>query len=127
LRKILTIAVVILTALAMSGCSMNFSTGMEKSKFSLDGNTYKKWEVSLTDTSKLSYNVTAEGNPVDVLILDEPNYKLFKDNSEGYKALLDMLDMDVSGSFPAPGAGTYYFVVYNYGDATNTISCSLSW
>jgi hypothetical protein len=129
MRKLLMLFAICALAVLLGGCCCcsGFSTGITKSTFVLDSNTYKKWDIPLTDNGKLSYSVTANGQPVDVLIMDEQNFNLFRENSYHYQALVDTNNTAVSGDFPAPGEGTYYFVVYNDGDSANTISLSLNW
>lgn len=128
MRKILFIVAIVAVITAVCGCTCcNFSTGTQKETFSLNGNTYQYYDISLTKGGTLTYGVTSS-NPVDVIIMDESNYKDFTEDVTAGAAEQEVDEVTTaSDTFKAPSDGTYYFIVYNYGSSATSVSVDLKW
>lgn len=129
MRKLLLMGSLVLLAVLLAGCTCcNFSTGTTTSTSTLGSYDYKAWDVSLKDGGTLTYKVSTNGGPLDIYILDQANYNLFKANSQDWEALqTDRADPSTSGTFEAPAAGTYYFVADNYNEDSAQVTADLKW
>ncbi len=133
MRKLFVTISVLAIAVMLSGCtccnfSSNISTGFTTDTFSVGGNSYEQKDISLIKGKTLNYSVSSSDIPVNVYIMDEPNFNLYEANSNSWNALLTArADLKTSGTYTAPEDGTYYFIVENDGNRTTSVTWDLKW
>ena len=87
---------------------------------SLLNHSFTGESTTLHAREKITYNVTTDGAPVNVLVLDSKAFEQYRNTTNGagasYTALLTRLNVNqVSLSYTVPRDGTYYVVVDNTG------------
>jgi hypothetical protein len=118
----LTICAVIAVAafLIVSGCTSTTKTGNGQDSRLLLKNSYEKFTVQLDPKNQVHVNVTTDGSPVNVMLLDAAafgNYtSAMNDSGLSWTALTSRLNTSAADfNYPVGPGGTYYIVVDNTG------------
>lgn len=120
-RQLTICAVIAVTAfLLVAGCSSTTKTGNGQDSRLVLKNTYEKFTLQLDPQNQVHVNVTTDGSPVNVLLLDAAafgNYtSAMNDSGASWTALASRLNASAADfSYPVGTGGTYYIVVDNTG------------
>jgi predicted small secreted protein len=110
----------IAAALIIAGCTTTTKSGNGQDSRLLLKDTFEKFTLQLDPKNNVQVNMTTDGAPVDVLLLDAPAFDSYTGAVNGsgasWSTLASRLNTNAANfSYAVNTGGTYYIVVDNTG------------
>ena len=126
-RILLPIVIILLIAVVCGCCNPCGLNDIKSSTYTINSGSYIDEKVNLENNTVLSYQVAATDGEAYIYIANETSFRNFQDNPPNIHYLKhDLADSSCSGTFEAPAAGTYYFMVSNHGTKPISVAVVLT-